>query len=389
MSEVRSADPETDVVVGTLPQVWQPGVSEFNASLPALAQSLNEPASQVVVAAYDSLVEYNDTYDVAHLSATGEVRVAAGFADALAALDVGTPYPRPLPVVANGPRRPAVLTGRPGDGQVALSWVPPPGATAEYIWLRDSTLVEPWRRLPLPVQGTSISLNSLIDYHTYEFRVQSAKGTAVAQDLFSNTVSAVPSPPAVTGLVAIPGDHRASVTWESAAVSGYRVTWWRIGDRAHRRTRLVSSTSARLRMAPAGTDHRVTVAAVSGQFLGPPSRIDVTPGGPDVRGPRHLRAVARSDGRYSLSWRRAAHATRYEVWHCGPTGTWQRLARPHRRQFVTERFRRPGAQSLPGALVARLSRRWVVARQRWHPAGELSGGSQRLRTGKSAVSSDR
>lgn len=38
VNEVRSADPETDVVVGTLPQVWQPGVSEFNALLPALVQ---------------------------------------------------------------------------------------------------------------------------------------------------------------------------------------------------------------------------------------------------------------------------------------------------------------------------------------------------------------
>jgi lysophospholipase L1-like esterase len=194
----RSVDPDVDFVLGELPQVWLAGVPELNAGLADLAEDLDEESSRVVTAAPGSgFVEGVDSYDAAHLSATGEVIVAAGVADALAVLGIGSDYPRPLPAVPNGPRRTAVLTARPGDGTVYLSWRPPPGATGEFIWMRNRTLDEPWTRLAFPVADDAWTAGGLVNGHDYEFRLQSAKGTAVAEDRFSNVVSVRPDPQAI------------------------------------------------------------------------------------------------------------------------------------------------------------------------------------------------
>ena len=58
-----------------------------------------------------------------HPSASGEVKIAASVADALAGLGIGAPYPRPLPDAEPVPVHPAVLTVRPGPGQALLQWV--------------------------------------------------------------------------------------------------------------------------------------------------------------------------------------------------------------------------------------------------------------------------
>jgi len=194
----RSVDPGIDFVLGELPQVWLPGVPELNAGLADLAAELDAESSRVVTAATGTgFVEGVDTYDAAHLSASGEVIVAAGVADALAELGIGSAHPRPLPEVPNGPRQPAALTAQPGDGVAHLSWLPPPGATAEYIWVRSRTTDEPWTRLAFPVTDDAWTAVGLVNGHDYEFRLQSAKGTAVAEDLFSNVVSVRPDPQAI------------------------------------------------------------------------------------------------------------------------------------------------------------------------------------------------
>ena len=63
-------------------------------------------------------------------------------------------------------------------------------------------LGEPWVRLPWPVSDTAWTLDGLVDGHLYEFRVQSAKGAAVAEDLYSNVVTVRPGPPLLPALPA-------------------------------------------------------------------------------------------------------------------------------------------------------------------------------------------
>ena len=157
--------------------------------LAPLARELDSETSRVLVAVPEELVELVDTYDAAHLAATGEMKVAAGVADALARLGIGERAPEQWPHVRNGPRRPALLTIRPGDSTAYLAWRSPPGASGEFIWVRDRTLGRPWTRLPWPITGGAWKSGGLVNGHEYEFRLQSAKGTAVARDVFSNVVS--------------------------------------------------------------------------------------------------------------------------------------------------------------------------------------------------------
>ena len=196
VEDARAADPGVDVVLMALPQLWLTGVGDYNAGLPALAAELSTDDSRVVVARADQpFVEDVDTYDPAHPSATGEVKIAAGVADALAGLGIGTAYPRPLPAVPLGPREPPVLEGRAGEApdSVDLSWEFPPGATAVFVWVRDTTTGEEWQRLPIPQPGRSFTARGLVEGNTYEFRVQAEKGTAVAEDVFSNVVTVTPA----------------------------------------------------------------------------------------------------------------------------------------------------------------------------------------------------
>ena len=68
--------PDVDIVLAQLPQVCLTGVPEFNTKLPALAYQRDDDSSRVVTAdTGQGFVEGVHTYDPAHLSATGEVRV--------------------------------------------------------------------------------------------------------------------------------------------------------------------------------------------------------------------------------------------------------------------------------------------------------------------------
>ena len=201
VQRARAADPDVDIVLTALPQQWIEGVPEYDAGLQGLVQELSTHESAVAVARPDQpFVQEVDTYDAAHPSATGEVKIAAGVADALAGLGIGPPYPRPLPDVPLGPREPARLSARTGQGagEVDLAWRLPPGATGVFVWLRDATAGQPWVRLPEVQAQPAFTATGLVAGHDYEFRVQAEKGTAVAGDLFSAVAGATPGPPAAT-----------------------------------------------------------------------------------------------------------------------------------------------------------------------------------------------
>ncbi|GAA1145171.1 GDSL-type esterase/lipase family protein [Nocardioides aquiterrae] len=193
VEQAQAADPDVDVVLGELPQTWYAAVPAYDAGLRGLADRLGTERSRVVVA--DAPADFRrdvDTYDPVHPSASGEVKIAAAVADALAGLGIGSPYPRPLPDVPPVPVEPAVLTARPRAGAAQLRWEAPPGGWTAYVWRRDTTRGEEWQRLPLGVPGPSWKAEGLIDGDTYEFRLQMAKGTSVSE-VYSNVVTVVPA----------------------------------------------------------------------------------------------------------------------------------------------------------------------------------------------------
>ncbi|WP_410614457.1 fibronectin type III domain-containing protein [Amycolatopsis sp. lyj-109] len=236
VARARQADSGVQFVFGTLlpsqrtqsDAGFAATVADFNARLRRTAGELSTADSQVSVAETgQDIVPQADLWDGAHPNAQGEVKIAAAFADSLAStLSVGTPYPRPYPPVPLGPQVEPRLTATPGNGQADLSWPLSPGATGYYVHTKDVTAGETtFTRLPFPVLGPMWTAGLLTNGHTYEFRLQTTKGTA--EGVFSTTATvtpAGPAPNAVTDLSAGPGDGKATLSWTPVAnATGYYV----------------------------------------------------------------------------------------------------------------------------------------------------------------------
>lgn len=92
VTDARAANPDVDVILGALPQTWIVHATPYNAALPALAAELDTPTSRVIVAEPDPTFTQNvDTYDPAHPSTSGEIKIAHAMTTALADLGVGSP----------------------------------------------------------------------------------------------------------------------------------------------------------------------------------------------------------------------------------------------------------------------------------------------------------
>ncbi|GAA4759139.1 hypothetical protein GCM10023350_51450 [Nocardioides endophyticus] len=327
IAEARAAAPEVDFVVAALPQDWSEEIGSYNASLPALAAGLSGPDSSVVVSdTGHGFEEYVDTWDPAHLAATGEVKMAAGVAEALAELGIGTGAGT-LPVVRNGHWGGATLAVAPGERKAALTWSGPPGAREELVWTRDLTACADWIRLPVALEGTSWEATGLVPGHRYDFRLQAAKGTAIS-DGFSNVVGVVvagsdPWPRqacAPTTVVATPGLNRLTVDWAPVSTAtSYDVIWTSDvpGDNG---ARSVAGGPVVLGGLVGGRVYRVSVAArnaAPGSGAAVVTQGTPTAPAPEPMGRPSRVVVAPGSHRLDVTWSPAAGATAYDVTWAG------------------------------------------------------------------------
>lgn len=179
VSDARAARPGVTVILGQLTQHWFAGVDEYNALLDDLATRLDEPHQRVVVAlAPSDYVEYVDTKDPAHPNASGEVKIAAQFADALRQVGIGVPQPPPAPPdPAPAPAGAGHLRGKAlGHHRVRLAWSAPPGAISSTIDVRRAG--HPWRTLRTVHGSTGRVLVHLSARQRYSFRVRPAGSDA-------------------------------------------------------------------------------------------------------------------------------------------------------------------------------------------------------------------
>lgn len=95
IEELREAAPGVDVVLVRIPVLAVPGAAELNGLYDVLAEELDDAEERVVVAAAevgfvaDPTAPDADTYDGLHPDESGEIKVAAAVADALAELGLG------------------------------------------------------------------------------------------------------------------------------------------------------------------------------------------------------------------------------------------------------------------------------------------------------------
>jgi hypothetical protein len=192
VASARAANPDVDVVLGEVTQTWLPGAAELNVRLHDLAAELDDAQSRVVVAeTADGFSRRLDTYDRSHANARGEVRIAAALADALAAAGLGAPYPRPLPVVPNGPRSPVRVQARVHDGKVTLRWTDSPGADSYRVLIRRPGSPG-WRRAA-QTSRRHVTLRWLTPGERVRLAVLPRKGYDTAEpDVLSNRVGVTP-----------------------------------------------------------------------------------------------------------------------------------------------------------------------------------------------------
>jgi lysophospholipase L1-like esterase len=192
IAAARAARPRIRIVLGLIPpdihQQTEPAfaasIATFNKTISSTAAKLSTTASPIAVAHDGSGINVAaDLWDGTHPNANGEVRIAAGFADALASrFRLGRAYPTPFPVLPTGPLTSPQLTVTPSStaGQVALSWTLAPGANGYYVYLRDVTMNQTtFTKLPWPLSPTQSpwSASLLTSGDTYAFKLQACKGS--------------------------------------------------------------------------------------------------------------------------------------------------------------------------------------------------------------------
>lgn len=287
VEQARASNPGVAVVLAEATQSWFTDVPDFNAGLGVLADELTTSSSPVALAEVATgYSASDDTWDGSHPNARGEVRIAAGIADALAGIGIGQPVPRPLELPALGPVSAATLSVAGGDARATLSWVGPDGATGHRLWRRDLTYSTAWSldSVGLPRDGSREL--ALVNGHRYEFRLQPVKGDDLpTNELYSNTVAVTPAatppppppPPALvapTSVRATAGRRCARVAWSGVAgARAYDVQRW-TGSHWRRAAR-TASTRVLLTGLPVQRVWRLRVRAVRGTAVGPARGIRV------------------------------------------------------------------------------------------------------------------
>jgi GDSL-like Lipase/Acylhydrolase family len=202
IAAARAAQPRIRIVLGLIPpdihQQTEPAfaasIATFNKTISSAAGQLSTTASPIAVADDGTGINVAaDLWDGTHPNANGEVRIAAGFADALASrFHLGRAYPTPFPVLPTGPLTAPQLTATPSStpGQAVLSWTLAPGANGYYVYLRDVTTNQttftrlPWALSPSQNPWTAGLLTS---GDAYAFKLQACKGSDCGA--FSNVAS--------------------------------------------------------------------------------------------------------------------------------------------------------------------------------------------------------
>jgi hypothetical protein len=203
IAQARAAQPHIKIVLGfLLPDIFTQTRTTFAASVAAYNNTISATASRLTTASSPIVVAHDrigfnvaaDTWDGMHPNANGEVRIAAGFADALAGqFHLGRLYPTPFPALPIGPLTKPQLTAVPSAtaGSVVLSWTLAPGASSYDVYVKDLTQQQTtFTQLSAPLtpsQNSGATVGTLNSHDTYDVKLQACKGNDCGA--FSNVVS--------------------------------------------------------------------------------------------------------------------------------------------------------------------------------------------------------
>jgi lysophospholipase L1-like esterase len=141
-ANARSARADVALVVSELPPScsddYERARPQANAELRATVDALSTAESPAAVASIEpSYAVLSDTYDCIHPSPTGEMKIAVGLVNGLAALAFAQPISTP-PLDVQWPAAPATVQVSATVTDVTVAWSPVPGATGYYVHRRDA-----------------------------------------------------------------------------------------------------------------------------------------------------------------------------------------------------------------------------------------------------------
>lgn len=204
---------------------WITNRLDYNSRLISLTQQITATASPVVIADpntnFDPAV---DTFDGTHPSPSGDYKIAAAFADALANnFGIGTTY-GPIPPAPAWPPAPTTVTTQPLDRKVKIDWSIVPGSTGYYVYMRNSTQGTQWERLQeIAVTTTTFTKDSLTNGDAYEFAVSAGRWSF--EGPMSDPVQVVPNVPllpAPSNFTLTPLDGGTQMNWDAVpGANGY------------------------------------------------------------------------------------------------------------------------------------------------------------------------
>ncbi|MBL7625608.1 fibronectin type III domain-containing protein, partial [Frankia sp. CN6] len=295
---------------------WIANLAAYNSLLGSLAAQKTTSQSPVVISdptpGFDPAV---DTYDDTHPSPSGEYKIAAAFANALADnFQIGSQFGA-IPTAPAWPQAPTGLIATPASGSANLSWNAVPGATGYYVRYRDVTAGQTtFTRWSSPVTTTSATSVWMTNGHTYEFAISTRRYNFDGPT--SNVASVIPGTLAApTGLTATPGGASASLSWNAVTgATGYYVHYRDVTAGQTTLTRWsnpVTTTSATSVWMTNGHTYEFAISTQNSHGTGPVSAaVSVIPG--TLLAPTGLTATP-GNASASLSWNAVTGATGYYV----------------------------------------------------------------------------
>lgn len=209
------------------------------------------------------------------------------------------------------PQAPTGLSASPSHARIFLSWNASAGATRYQVKRRVSATAK-YVTIASPNEpshaDTTVSHGT-----TYEYVVSATNGDAESAD--SSPVKAEPmaAPSAPTGLTAVAGDARVTLTWAAAAGAvGYHVQRTTVKDGTFADVATITSLTYVDSTVANGLAYDYAVVAVNSGGQSPPSaRARATPQ-PAPAAPKGLEGSA-GENRVLLTWASSAGATSYAI----------------------------------------------------------------------------
>jgi titin len=186
-------------------------------------------------------------------------------------------------VTAAVPNQVRGVVAIPSNGQVFLSWIEPSdnGApiTSYRIMVNEhgSSIITTYPNIGDSEKATILGLKNNV---TYDFKISAVNSVGIGKE--SKSVSATPNnkvPIAITGLRAVPGDGKVTLSWSVSSsaledITGYRIREFRTGsDSFVSHSILGKSTSATIDGLTNGIPYGFRVLGVNADGIGPESSI--------------------------------------------------------------------------------------------------------------------